>query len=302
MKNILVLYYSQTGQIKEIIDSILKPFDKTEFNIDFIEIKPETEYPFPWPADKFFDVFPESKEGISCKLRPIEIKEPDKYDLIILGLQVWYLEPSIPVASFLKSNYAKILENKPVITVFGVRNMWINAHQEMKRLINNVKGRLIGNIVFADRHNNLISVLTIVRWLFKGKKEASKFLPDAGVSDNEIKSASKFGIEIQKALQNNRLSDLQGRLENLGAVKVDYHIMKTEFAGSRMFGIWSSIILKRSSGNIKKRKRLLRLFKYYLYFVIYVISPISSAVFRLIRLLFPKKTKNQIIKQISIIS
>jgi len=301
MKNILILYYTQSDQIEDILKSMFNEVDK-DINIDYKRIQADPEYPFPWPVDKFFDVFPESKKGISCNIEPVEIEDPGKYDLIVLGLQVWYMEPSVPIASFLKSKYAYIFKDKPVITVYGIRNMWINAHLEMKKLISNARGKLVGNIVFADRHNNLISILTVVRWLFKGKKEASKFLPEAGVSDNEIKSASKFGIEIQKALQNNDLSILQGRLENLGAVKVDYHIMKTEFAGSRMFGIWSSIILKRSSGNSKKRKRLLRLFKYYLYFVIYGISPVSSAVFILIRLLFPKKTQNQIIKHKSIIS
>ena len=299
--NILVLYYTQSGQIEDILKSMFSETDKN-ITIDYIRIHADPEYPFPWPSDKFFDVFPESKEGINCKLKPLEIKDHNKYDLIVLGLQVWYLEPSVPIASLLRSKYSHIFENKSIITVYGIRNMWVNAHKEMKKLINNAKGKLVGNIVLSDRHNNLISVLTIVRWLFRGKKEASKFLPVAGVSDTEIKSASKFGIKIQKSLLKNDLFKLQSQLENIGAVKVDYHIMKTEFAGSRMFGIWSSIILKRSSGNSKKRKRLLRLFKYYLYFVLYGISPVSSAVFRLIRLLFPKKTQNQIIKQISIIS
>ena len=297
--NILVIYYTQTGQIESILKSMFKETEN-EINIDYIRIQADPEYPYPWPSDQFFDVFPESKNKISCKLKPFKIENPDKYDLIVIGLQVWYLEPSVPIASFLKSDYAKVLENKPVITVYGIRNMWINAHQEMKRLIKNAKGKLAGNIVFADRHNNLVSVVTIVRWLFKGKKEASKFLPVAGVSENEIKNASKFGIEIQKSLQNNNLLKLQSQLEKLEAIKVEYHIMKTEFAGSRIFGIWSSIILKRTFGNLKKRKRFLSFFKYYLYFVIFVISPISSVIFRLIRLIFPKKTQNQIIKHISI--
>ncbi len=298
--NILVLYYTQSGQIEDILKSMFSKTDKN-ITIDYTRIHADPEYPFPWPSDKFFDVFPESKEGVNCNLKPFEIKDHNKYDLIVLGLQVWYLEPSVPIASLLRSKYSYIFENKPIVTVYGIRNMWINAHKEMKKLIKNAKGKLVGNIVLSDRHNNLISVLTIVRWLFRGKKEASKFLPVAGVSDTEIKSASKFGIRIQKSLINNDLFNLQSCLENIGAVKVDYHIMKTEFAGSRIFGIWSSIILKRSSGNLKKRKRLLTLFKYYLFFVIYVISPLSSFIFKLIRLVFPKKTQNQIIKHISII-
>jgi hypothetical protein len=41
-----------------------------------------------------------------------------KFDLIIFGYQVWYLTPSIPIISFLKSGFAEnILKDTPVVTV-----------------------------------------------------------------------------------------------------------------------------------------------------------------------------------------
>ena len=38
MRNILVIYYSQTGQIKEISTNFLKPMS-LDFSVDFVEIK-----------------------------------------------------------------------------------------------------------------------------------------------------------------------------------------------------------------------------------------------------------------------
>ena len=69
--NILVLYYSQTGQLEHILKSMFKELE-AEINIDYIKIEADPNYPFPWSSDAFFDTFPESKEGISCKLIPIE--------------------------------------------------------------------------------------------------------------------------------------------------------------------------------------------------------------------------------------
>ncbi len=299
MKNILVIYYSQTGQLKNILNSILEPLNPKTYNIDYKEIKPSKPYKFPWSAENFFEVFPNSKSGISCKLEPMSFENTEKYDLIILGLQVWYLEASIPVSSFLKSKYAKILNGKNIITVYGVRNMWINAHQTVKKLIYKQNGNYLGNIVLADRHNNLISVLTIVRWLIHNKKNKGKLLPAAGISKKEIFEAKKFSPLISKALQKNSFNNLQKELLKKGAISVDYHIMKTEFAGSKIFNIWTSIILNKSKTNSKKRKLLLKLFEFYLYFVIFVISPISSIVFKLIRLLFHKKTEKEILRQTS---
>ncbi len=296
MKNILVIYYSQTGQLKSILNSILKPFKSENYNIEYQEIKPTPPYKFPWSSNDFYDAFPNSKAGISCELEPMQIENPQKYDLIILGLQVWYLEASIPVASFLKSEYVKVLQGKNIITVYGVRNMWINANKTVKKLIHKAGGNIVGNIVFADRHNNLVSVITIAKWLLSGKKKASKYLPLAGVMEEDIKNAEKFVKPILKSFEKNNFDELQEELLKIGAIKVQYHIMKTEFAGSRIFNIWSSAILKKSKPNTEKRKRFLKFFKFYLYFVIFVISPISSAIFKLIRFIFHKKTQNEIIK------
>lgn len=300
MKNILVIYYSQTGQLKNILNSILAPFSKEEYNIDFQEIKTIPEYILPWKEEDFYDVFPSSKAGISCELDPIKIENYDKYDLIILGLQVWYLEASVPISSFLKSEFAKVLKGKNIITVYGVRNMWINANKTVKKLIHNAGGNIVGNIVLADTHNNLVSVITIAKWLISGKKKAGKYLPPAGVTDEDIKNATKFAKPIINALNENNFNELQKELLKLGAIKVQYHIMKTEFAGSRIFDVWVSAIIKKSKPNTKKRKRILKFFKFYLYFVIFVISPISSTIFKFIRLIFNKKTENEIIKHTSL--
>ena len=303
MKKILVIYYSQTGQVKDIINSVLSDGENDEYiQIDYYKIQPEKKFPFPWqPTSAFYDVFPESVKGISTPVKPLIINNPEQYDLVILGLQVWYLSPSIPVSSFLKSNDAKkILKDKPVITIYGTRSMWVSANKTVKELIKNAGGNLKGNIVFSDKHHNLISVITIVRWLIKGKKEASKYFPEAGVSGKDISEASKFGKPILKALKNNDFNTLQDELLKLNAVHIDYHIMKTELTGKRIFNIWANLILNKSKNNPEKRKQLLKLFSYYLFFVIYVISPFASLIFRLNKLILPKKTKKEFIKHTSL--
>ena len=303
MKKILVIYYSQTGQVKDIIKSVLSDGENDEYiQIDYYKIEPEKNFPFPWqPTSAFYNVFPESVKGISAPVKPLIINKPEQYDLVILGLQVWYLSPSIPVNSFLKSTDAKKnLKDKPVITIYGTRNMWISANKTVKELIKKAGGNLKGNIVFSDKHHNLISVITIVRWLIKGKKEASKYFPEAGVSGKDISEASKFGKPILKALKNNNFKTLQKELLKLNAVHIDYHIMKTELTGKRIFNIWADLILKHSENNSKKRKRLLKLFSYYLFLVIYLISPFASFIFRLKKLIFTEKTKKEILKYTSL--
>lgn len=274
MKKILFIYYSQSGQLAEIARSIAKPFLADEaVEIDFYEIKMVHHFPFPWTSDAFFNTFPETFQQIPEEIHPPAPKILETaYDLILLHYQVWYLSPSIPVNSFLKSTYARqILAGNPVITVSGSRNMWAKAQDKVKALLLENQATLVGNIALTDRHHNLISVVTIVDWMFSGKKrKAYGIFPKPGVSDKEIQEADKFGKIILPYLKNANFEGLQQALIAQGAVDYRFFLVSMDQKGNRMFRIWSSIILK----NPKRRQQLVRMFKYYVVFAIYVVSPI----------------------------
>jgi len=285
MKRILVLYYTQTGQLKQIIDSVTVPL-KDEFQVTYEELKPSPPFPFPWNGMPFFQVFPESVKEIPCGMESLQVDPDEHFDLVILAYQVWYLSPSIPVSSFLQSPGArKILNGRPVITLLGVRNMWIMAQERVKARIAEAGGRLVGNIVLNDPAPNLTSVITIVRWMMKGEKGAfRKFglrFPEAGVPAASIDKSSGYGEIIKNSLVNGSFDDLQSKLVSAGAVKIDPVLMNIEKRGKMMFGIWAKMILKKGDYNDPKRERRLKMFKYYLFSVIYLVSPFAACAFRL---------------------
>lgn len=274
MKNILIIYYSQSGQLREIAESISLPFTEHEnINITYYNIETIRNFPFPWDNDSFFGVFPETFKQI-----PSEIIAPEeeilnkKYDLVLLHYQVWYLTPSIPINSFLKSNYAKHLLNEvPVITISGSRNMWAFAQEKVKTLLKDSNAQLVGNIALTDRNINLISVITVVDWMFSGvKRNSYGFLPLPGVSNDEIKQSSKFGTIILPHLLSNSYKGLQEKLVENGAVEFRWFLVSMDQKANKMFKIWSNIILK----NAKRKRLLLKFFKMYLFFAIWVLSPI----------------------------
>ena len=56
MKNVLVIYYSQSGQLESIAQNIAKPFlNSEEIKVTFHEIQLEKPFPFPWDKTSFFD-------------------------------------------------------------------------------------------------------------------------------------------------------------------------------------------------------------------------------------------------------
>ena len=274
MKNVLVIHYSQSGQLTEILDNLTLPFSSDdEINITHYTIEMEKEFPFPWNKSAFFNAFPESFLQI-----PAAIKAPSntilekQYDLIILGYQVWYLSPSIPVNSFLKSTFAKqIFKNTPVITVIGARNMWVKAQEKMKVLLSDLEANLVGNIALVDRNINHVSVVTIVHWMFSGEK--TKYLgifPRPGVSESEIKNASKFGNVIKQSLKNKNFNNLQDELLKLDAVEIRPFLVEMDKKANKMFKIWSNFIINKKNS----REFWLKVFNVYLWVAIWLISPI----------------------------
>ena len=279
MREVLVVYYSQTGQLTDILKNVVSKIEDKTINVTYYKITPKTEFPFPWPSEKFFDVFPETFLQIPTALEniPEDIMQK-KYDLIILGYSVWYLSPSIPINSFLMSSEGKLLlKNTPVITVSGSRNMWIMAQEKIKKALVANEALLVGNIALVDRNINHISVLTIVHWLLGGKKTRMfGILPKPGVSDRDITEASKFGIPIKAALLLNDYSQLQNNLLNIGAVRVDPSLIATDIRGNMVFSKWANLLIKKQGD---KRREWLVYFNFYLLFAIWIIAPIVFIVF-----------------------
>lgn len=281
MKEILVIYYSQTGQLLDILKNITSDVADEKIHITYCEIVPEKQYPFPWKQEEFYGAFPETFLQIPSPNKPIppEILSK-KYDLILLGYTVWYLTPSIPINSFLKSDGAKVLlSNTPVITVSASRNMWIMAQEKIKQLLIDNKANLVGNIALVDRNLNHISVITIVHWLMGGKKTRMfGIFPKPGVSDKDIKETSRFGKPIKEALLQADYTHLQKNLLEMGAVKVDPSLIATDVRGNMVFTKWANLLIKKEG---EDRKKWLVFFKYYLLAAIWAIAPLVFIVFLL---------------------
>jgi hypothetical protein len=294
MKKILVIYYSQTGQLKEIADSVFRHLGNNVL-VDYYRIKPINDFPFPWSSDEFFDTMPESVKGIPMELFLDDFHPDEKYDLVVLAYQVWYLSPSIPFYSFLQSKKAaEFLNGKKVITLLGVRNMWVFAQEKIRQTLKEYNAELVGNIVLVDKTNNLLSVATIIKWLMYGNKGPYRFLPEAGVSKQDIKEASKFSSSIEEALLSDNFSRLQPELLKKNAVPISYHVMKIEKNALRIFYKFASAILKKGDAGDKKRIFRVRVFKYYLLLAIYLLFPIASLVFMIKKALSPKTAEKEI--------
>ncbi|MGO3707682.1 MAG: dialkylresorcinol condensing enzyme DarA [Mesonia hippocampi] len=293
-KKVLLIYYSQSGQLKEITQQITKPLLKEDqIQVDVLTIKMETDFPFPWTSEAFFDVFPDTFLQESHAIKPVsETILKQEYNLILFAYQPWYLSPSIPANSFLKSSYAQQLFSKgvPVVSIIGSRNMWAMAQEKVKQLLKNYNTTLVGNIVLADRNPNLISAYTIVKWMFTGEKRKFGIFPKPGISQAEINASDKFGEVILKHLKSNNYNKLQTDLLEKGAVEIPHFLIQIDKTANKMFTKWANAI-KNKKG--KSRKRWLKGFYYYLVIAIWILSPIVNVIYWLIYPFRYKKIKKE---------
>lgn len=279
-KKILVISYSQTGQLHEILNNFLKPFE--EFEIEQVSIQPKQQYPFPWTSDVFFDAMPECVFEEAIELAPYELKSA-QYDLIVLGYQPWFLSPSLPTTALLQdTKFLTVLKNTPVVTVIGSRNMWINSQKSVVQRIQNAGGYLVANIPLIDRTQNHISAFTILHWMLKGKKDRKwGIFPYPGVSKEDIDGAVTFGKPVAEALQKNNFDGLQKSILSQNKISILPSIMLIESKAKRLFTIWANLIKKKGI-NEQKRRFWVNLYKYYLIIALFVVSPIILIIYTIL--------------------
>jgi len=286
---IAVFYYTQTGQLRRILENLLQPLTEEGCVIVWKIIEPEPPFPFPWTKESFYQAFPESRLGIPCPVKPIDFSDIQDANLVIIGYQPWFLSPSIPVSSFLQSEQtAAYLKDKKVLTVAGTRNMWVTSHDVIEEYFKKAGAHRVGNIVLEDKHNNYISVLTIFRWLIGGIKEKTKYLPEAGVSETDVAGVARLAPEVLMSLKTNDFSSLQERIVAKGGTLFHSYLYQTEKVGRRMFGVFARWIVKKGAFNDPARWGRLKCFSLYLMFVIFVVSPIGTV---FLYLLYPLRHK-----------
>jgi hypothetical protein len=273
-KKVLAVFYSQSGQLEEIIDHFTRPLEEAGASVDKLRIYPEQAYPFPWTGKSFFSVMPDCVQQVPGRLQPFTFKE-SKYDLIVLGYQAWFLSPSIPSNTLLAdSKFQELAKDTPVITITGARNMWLSAMEKIKPVLKKMEAPLVGNLALVDRHHNLISFVTIFYWMFKAKKERLlNIFPVPGVSEADILKTKNYGEAAIPYLDKGNWHGFQEEMVKQGAVPVKYNLMFIESKARKIFKIWAGIISKR-----KKRDAWLVAFKYYLLIALFIAAPIILTV------------------------
>ena len=295
MRQVLVVQYSQTGQLDRLVESVCGPLSgQDDIRLDYLRVAPARPYPFPWPFLTFFGAFPETVHMQPEPLQPLDIDPDKRYDLVILAYQVWFLSPSRPISSFLAtSEAARLLRDTPVVTLIGCRNMWLMAQEKMKARLSALGALLLDNIALTDECGTAASFLATPLWMFTGDRQPWKWVPRAGIADAEILAASRFGEAMRARLQADAQPLTESMLRGLGAVHVDEKLIASERVGSRSFHLWGRLIRALGPQESVPRKIGLIVYVVFLVTLILTVVPLSALIKKLLSPLLRGKTRRE---------
>lgn len=295
MRRVLVIGFSQSGQLDRVIDSVLQPLQESEtIQVDRVQLKMHQPFPFPWPFLKFFHVFPETVLMRPAGLEPLQLDADTRYDLIILAYQVWFLSPSLPMTSFLATpEAARLLKDTPVMTLIGCRNMWLMAQEKMKTRLQQLGARLVDNAVLTDECGSAASFVATPAWMFTGRQKAAGWLPRAGISELDIRLASRFGEAIRRRLLADSEPVQAPMLTGLSAVRVDEKLIASERIGNRSFQVWSRLLSRIGPQGSRRRSLGLVVYIAFLLCMIVTVVPVTALLKKVLTPLNRAKTAGQ---------
>lgn len=295
MRQVLVIHFSQTGQLERLADSVCAPLrDQPGIQVDFLPLRPVRPYPFPWPFLTFFSVFPETVLMRPEALEPLAVDPEKRYDLIILAYQVWFLSPSRPISSFLATaEAAALFRDTPVVTLIGCRNMWLMAQEKVKARLGALGARLLDNIALTDQCGTAASFLATPLWMFTGKQKALSWVPRAGISDADIRAADRFGVAMRARLTSDAQPLATSMLSGLQAVRVNEKLIASERVGARSFQLWGRLIAALSPQHSRRRQVLVALYVVFLISLILTVVPLTAVLKKMLGPLFQGRTQRE---------
>jgi len=286
---ILVITYSQTGQTNAIAEALLKGFGN-DCEFTYVQLEPEKAYPFPWNGRAFFDAMPETVLEIPLALKPVNLDPEQKFDLVLLGWQPWFLSVNRPILSFMRSETGRrILHNTPVLSFLGCRNMWVSANEKMKRYLAEAGAQHIGQIAMVNHSPNLVSLITILAWMLKGiKKNFMGIFPSGGIDENYYHKSPAMGSAVYRALKQGCWDGLQEELLSLGAMHIKPKLILMEKTGSQRFIFFAKWIAAKGAEGAQSRVPRVVFFSWFLPFMIVLLTPLIT-IARPLQILFKRR-------------
>ena len=200
-KKILVIFYSLSGQTLKAIQSIADPIRTAGHRVDIERIETMSDrYRIPYNPKLLLWEWGLCWSGQTLRvpIKPvIPPLPPEEYDAVIVGYQTWYLEPSIPVASWLETRNARdLLYGKPIFSVVTARSTWKQSLQRFTEAVSRLGGHVVDNFAICASNPSPHNIVLLSHMLFNGRDPNEGWrtkLGPFGIGEEGVESARLYG-------------------------------------------------------------------------------------------------------------
>ena len=207
---VLILYYSFTNQTRRVADAMGEAFreldcEVEECGIEFIDERYKIELPFRPVGRKLFRwLLPQLLSRTGQVRIPDEVLSRD-YDLICIGSPTWWLNPAMPIVSFLNSPAAgKLLKDKRFAVFTVCRKVWWNNMRRVKKMARKQGGTFVDGATFCFKGSQVGSALSFISYMHH-EANRDRFMGckiyEFGIPPEGIARAKEFARDLAAGLQ-----------------------------------------------------------------------------------------------------
>ncbi|MFJ6799039.1 hypothetical protein [Streptomyces sp. NPDC091268] len=253
-------------------------------------------YPYPWRVREFFECMPEALNGEPPTPVPTGLDPAERFDLVIIGWQVWFLSPSLPIQAFFTAAEAVVLRGTRVISVTCCREICQRAQARMRMLIRQTGGVLTDSIVLTHQGGSMVGYLTAPRLMLSGRREAGALLPAAGVAQHDIDGLARFGVRLRETQNRWAEAEPGSLLADLAPTDVNTSALLPEMIGAAVMTLFARVARRCGRPGGLLRLPVIGVFMLALVILLPVVLAVSALLTPVLRILlpsrFPRRTAN----------
>ena len=277
MDRVLVLYYSQSGEVAEIASVFATELSRTGVEVTIERLNPETAHPSPWRSiRRFFDVMPESVLGLPPPIRNPGYDPTSRFRLVVLAYPVWFLSPALPVQAFFRLRHAEVLHGTETVTITVSRAMWQRASERIKSLLATAGAVHCDNVVVTHQGSPLLTLVSTPRALLFGRKDSLLgVFPKAGVADSDRARVRELATVIAQRLRSDR-SFGGSLLSGESALSITRWLVVPELLASYCF--YGAAVAIRALGRIHPALRALGVYTFAVFLLMLILIGLPLAI------------------------
>jgi hypothetical protein len=209
---VLFVYYTFSQQTHAVVEAMAKVLrergcDVALAKIEFTEPRYQerfTTFPFRHVYLDLFGMLPAQVRKATGHFRlPPELMKDD-YDFVCIGSPTWWLTTSMPIRSFLKSEFAaKLLMGKRFSAFVVCRRYWGFNLKTVREIGTQQGGHFVSGTHFVHAGGQIMSMLSLLSFLGKGVDRPRYLgirIPPASLKPDYLAQSKRFASDIADRL------------------------------------------------------------------------------------------------------